>query len=308
PPCTTAQRGEIAVALPMRHAGVQAVALRYELQGPADAPVVLVAGGISAHRHVSASAQFPEKGWANELVAPGRTLDPARFRVLADAADQADAAALLLDALEIGRLHAFVGYSYGAMVGLQFGARHPACLRHLVAVSGVHRPHPYACAWRALQRRAVALGQLQCADAAGLALARQFAMLSYRTPEEFGERFDSAPEIVNGRVRCAAEDYLDAAGAQYVARTPVTAFLRLSESIDLHRIDPAAVQVPVTVVAVEGDRLVPLTDSVNLVEGLAGRGQLRVLRSPYGHDAFLKETDRIDLILAAVLRGTGAAA
>jgi len=31
PPCTTAQRGEIAVALPMRHAGVQAVALRYEL-------------------------------------------------------------------------------------------------------------------------------------------------------------------------------------------------------------------------------------------------------------------------------------
>jgi Homoserine acetyltransferase len=322
PPCTTAQRGEIAVALPMRHAGVQAVALRYELQGPADAPVVLVAGGISAHRHVSASAQFPEKGWANELVAPGRTLDPARFRVLAfdyvaadgrldvpvDTADQADAAALLLDALEIGRLHAFVGYSYGAMVGLQFGARHPARLRHLVAVSGVHRPHPYACAWRALQRRAVALGQLQCADAAGLALARQFAMLSYRTPEEFGERFDSAPEIVNGRVRCAAEDYLDAAGAQYVARTPVTAFLRLSESIDLHRIDPAAVQVPVTVVAVEGDRLVPLTDSVNLVEGLAGRGQLRVLRSPYGHDAFLKETDRIDLILAAVLRGTGAAA
>ena len=108
-------------------------------------------------------------------------------------------------------------------------------------------------------------------------------------------------------MRCAAEDYLDAAGAQYVARTPVTAYLRLSESIDLHRLDPASVSVPVSVVAVEGDRLVPLADSVNLVEGLAGRGQLRVLRSPYGHDAFLKETDRIDLILAAVLRGTGAA-
>ena len=31
----------------------------------------------------------------------------------------------------------------------------------------------------------MALGQLQCADAQGLSLARQFAMLSYRTPEEF---------------------------------------------------------------------------------------------------------------------------
>ncbi len=318
----TAHRGEVAVVLPLRHAGVRTVVLRYEIQGPAGAPVVLVAGGISAHRHVSASPAFPEKGWADALVAAGRTLDPAAFRVLAfdyvgadgrldaplDTADQADAAARLLDELEIDRLHAFVGYSYGAMVGLQFAARHPARLRRLVAVSGAHRPHPYASAWRALQRRAVALGQLQCADAAGLALARQFAMLSYRTPEEFGERFDSAPEIINGRVRCAAEDYLDAAGAQYVARTPVTAYLRLSESIDLHRLEPSAVQVPVTVVAVEGDRLVPLADSVNLVEGLAGRGQLRVLRSPYGHDAFLKETDRIDLILAAVLRGNGAAA
>ena len=318
----SAHRGEIALALPMRHAGVRQVLLRYEVQGPAGAPVVFIAGGISAHRHASASAAFPEPGWANTLVAAGRTLDPAGHRILAidyvgadgrldapiDTTDQADAIAALLDALEIERLQAFVGYSYGAMVGLQFAARHPQRLQRLVAVSGAHRPHPYASAWRALQRRAVALGQLQCADAQGLALARQFAMLSYRTPEEFGERFDSAPEIVNGRVRCAAEDYLDAAGAQYVARTPVTAYLRLSESIDLHRLDPAAVGVPVSVVAVEGDRLVPLSDSVALVEGLQGRGQLRVLRSPYGHDAFLKETDRIDLILAAVLRGTGASA
>jgi homoserine O-acetyltransferase len=63
--------------------------------------------------------------------------------------------------------------------------------------------------------------------------------------------------------------------------------------------------VPTLVVAVEGDRLVPLSDSVALVEGLGALGQLRVLRSPYGHDAFLKETDRIDGILAGVLRQPG---
>ncbi|WP_407352465.1 homoserine O-succinyltransferase [Luteimonas sp. R10] len=317
-----AARGSVEVDLALRHAGTRRVRLAWEIQGAAGAPVVLVAGGISAHRHVASSSAFPERGWVQDLVAAGRALDPAHCRILAfdyvgadgrldapiDTADQADAVAALLDALRIPRLQAFVGYSYGALVGLQLAARHPARLERLVAVSGAHRAHPYAAAWRALQRRAVALGQLQCADLQGLSLARQFAMLSYRTEEEFGERFDAPPEIVNGRVRVAAEDYLDAAGAQYVARTPVTAWLRLSESIDLHRVDPAAVRVPTTVVAVEGDRLVPLSDSVALVEGLGRRGRLRVLRSPYGHDAFLKETDRIDALLRSALHNEGEAA
>lgn len=314
-----AVRGNVDLVLPMRHAGVRSVRVAFEAVGPAGAPVVLVAGGISAHRHVAASARFPETGWANDLVGAGRTLDPAHRRILAfdyvgadgtldapiDPADQADAVAGLLDALDIDALDAFVGYSYGALVGLQLAANHPRRVRRLVAASGAHRPHPYAAAWRALQRKAVELGQLQCADGQGLSLARQFAMLSYRTPAEFEQRFDAAPELVHGRVRVAAEDYLDAVGARYVGRTPLTAFLRLSESIDLQRVDPAQVRIPTTVVAVEGDWLVPLSDAVALVEGLGTLGKLRLLRSRYGHDAFLKDTDRIDAILASALRDNG---
>ena len=310
------RRGSIDAVLATRHAGTRKLRLNYELVGPADAPVVFVAGGISAHRHVAANALDAAPGWAEGLVDAGRALDPSRVRLLAfdyigacggidapiDPADQADAVALLLDALGIDVLEAFVGYSYGALVGLQLAARHPQRLRKLIAVSGAHRAHPYAAAWRALQRKAVALGQLQCADEQGLSLARQFAMLSYRTPEEFGERFDAAPTLCNGHVRVAAEDYLDVAGAKFVARVSATAWLRLSESIDLHRVDPAKIHVPTTVVAVEGDRLVPMSDAVALVEGLGLNGRLRVLRSQYGHDAFLKETDRIDALLVGELQ------
>lgn len=313
-------RGRLDVVLATRHAGPREVALHFELVGPAGAPVVFVAGGISAHRHVATNALDGAPGWAEGLLDAGRTLDPAHVRILAfdyvgadgsidapiDTADQADAVALLLDALGIDALEGYIGYSYGALVGLQLAVRHPQRLRRLVAVSGVHRPHPYAAAWRALQRKAVALGRLQCADEQGLSLARQFAMLSYRTPEEFAERFDAPPAICNGQVRVAAEDYLEAAGAKFVARVSPVAWLRLSESIDLHRVDPAQVGVPVTVIAVEGDRLVPMADAVELIEGLAGRGRLRVLRSPFGHDAFLKETDRIDALLASELFGAGA--
>ena len=310
-----AVRGEVAVVLPMRHAGTRRLRLAWELRGPAGAPVVLVAGGISADRHLVTCATFPARGWADAVAGAGTALDPARTRLLSfdhvganglldapiDTADQADAAALLLDALGIARLHAFVGYSYGAMVGLQFAARHGGRLGRLVAVSGAHRAHPWAAAWRALQRKALALGQLQCADDQGLSLARQFAMLGYRSPGEFAERFDAPPVVANGRVRVAAEDYLDAAGARFVARTPVVAWQRLSESIDLHRMDPAAVRVPTTVVAVDGDQLVPLSDAVDLVEGIGAAARLRVLRSPHGHDAFLKGGARIDAILRSAL-------
>lgn len=308
------QRGELHVELPLRHAGARAVTLSYEILGDRTQPAVFVAGGISAHRHLAASDAFAEAGWWEQQVGPGKPLDPREHCLIAfdwigadgsldvplDPADQADAIAALLDALRVQRLRAFVGCSYGAMVGLQFASLHGSRLEQLVAISGVHRAHPYASAWRALQRRAVALGALQCDETHGLALARQFAILSYRTPEEFAARFEPA-QVSEGRVRVGAEDYLDHCGATYVARTSPTAYLRLSESIDLQDVDPGSIRLPVTVVAVAEDRLVPVSDSYDLVERLRGETRLRVVRSLYGHDAFLKEEQAIATILGEAL-------
>jgi homoserine O-acetyltransferase/O-succinyltransferase len=308
----SAIRGTVRATLPLRYASARTVGIAYELVGPADAPVVLIAGGISAHRHVVASDSFPEPGWWQNQSGAG--LDTGRVRLLAidwlgadgtldaaiDSADQADAIAAVLDALAIDTLVAYIGSSYGAMVGLQFAARNPQRLGRLIAISGAHRSHPYASAWRALQRQAVALGQLQCDESQGLALARQLAMLSYRTPTEFAERFVDAPTLVHGRVRVAAEDYLEHCAASWTARTSSTAFLRLSESIDLHRVDPREVTVPTTVVAIAEDRLVPLEDLFALSEALP-HGEIRVLRSKFGHDAFLTETAEIGSLLKAAL-------
>ena len=317
-----AVRGQFECRLSLRHAGVQRVSLRYERLGAATLPTVLVAGGISAGRHVAAGATFDAPGWWDAQVGTGRALDPAHCSVLAidwlgadgaldvpiDPADQADAIAALLDALGIEVLEAFVGCSYGAMVGLQFGARHDARLRHLVAISGTHRAHPYASAWRALQRRAIALGALQCDERDGVVLARQLAVLSYRTPEEFDARFGAA-QVVVGRVRVAAEDYLDHVGDRHAARTTATAFVRLSESIDLQDVAPENIRVATTVVAVAEDRLLPIEDAFTLVERLRTGApprspKLRVLRSRYGHDAFLKETDAIAGVLREALAAT----
>ncbi|WP_425511213.1 homoserine O-succinyltransferase MetX [Pseudomarimonas salicorniae] len=310
-----AERYLLAIDLPMRHAGLRRVSLRVECVGPAHAPAVWVAGGISANRHVLANALDGFDGWWQGCAGPGHALDPRRHRLLSfdwvgadgdldapiDTADQADAIALALDALGIARLHAFVGASYGGMVALQFAARHPLRVARLAVISAADRPHPFASAFRALQRQVVALGQLQCADELGLSLARQLAMLSYRSPREFGQRFDAPARIEGGRACCAAEDYLQACGQKYVARWSATAFLRLSESIDLHHVDPAAVHAPTSLLAVEGDWLAPPEQLEALAGRLAGAARLQTITSAYGHDAFLKEPQAIDALLRHTL-------
>jgi homoserine O-acetyltransferase len=310
-----AGREAFAATLELRHAGSRRVQLRYEWQGPEDAPLLVVAGGISAHRHVGACAAFPEPGWWPQQAGEGLALDTTRFRLLAvdwlgadgtldapiDSADQADAIAAVLDRIGARRVAAFVGCSYGAMVGLQFAARHGERLGKLVAISGGAGAHPYASAWRSLQRRILALGRSEGGSREALSLARQLALLSYRTPEEFAERFDAPVALVDGRARCAAEDWLEARGNHYVARTAPTAFARLSESIDLHALDAEEVKAPVVLVAVEEDRLVPKADLVALAESLPCTQRLHLLRSRFGHDAFLTEHEAIARILRDAL-------
>lgn len=303
-------RGVERVRLDLRHAGPRDVEIRWELCGPVGAPLLIVAGGISAHRHVIANAADAAEGWwqaQSPLLARHRVLaidwlgDGDGLEVAIDSADQADAIAAVIDALGLPKAHAFIGASYGAMVGLQFAARHAGKVERVVAISGAHRAHPWASALRSVQRRIVELG-LQHDDAeGGLSLARQLAMLSYRTPREFGERFATpASATADAGVQCASDDYLDACGERILSRFDAASYCRLSASIDLHAIAPESVRVPLSVIAIDSDMLVPREDLAELAVR-APDAWLQVVASRFGHDAFLKETAAIAAALHAAL-------
>ena len=311
------QRGTCRVTLTPKYGdGPRLVNVSYSWIGAIGAPTVIVQGGISADRDVTVLDEHATPGWWQALVGVDAAIDVTRWRVLAidwlDAAqigehavsstDQADAVAALLQTLGVARAHAFVGSSYGAMVALAFGARHPRLVGKLVLLAGAHRAHPLSTAQRSVQRGIVRLGQASGQGREALALARQLAITTYRGSTEFGQRFAGVAEFRDERFHFPVEDYLEHQGLRFVERFDADRFLALSESIDLHQVDPTLVTVPTTVIAVEGDRLVPLSDAVTLVEGLGLNGSLRVLRSRYGHDAFLKEGDRIDALLGAALR------
>jgi homoserine O-acetyltransferase len=148
-----------------------------------------------------------------------------------------------------------------------------------------------------LQRHAIELGERLGSAQAGVALARKLAILSYRTPEEFAERFKSPVVIEGDRALASAEPYLNHMGERHSVRMSAVAYRRLSESIDLHRIDPARLAVPSTFVAITSDQLVP-TGSIELLARAVPQGRFVSLPSIYGHDAFLKE----DRAIAAIIR------
>ncbi|MBB5207137.1 homoserine O-succinyltransferase MetX [Chiayiivirga flava] len=320
PPATVALRGTHEIVLALRHAGSRRVRIAWELQGAVDAPLLIVQGGISAHRHAAASARFAEPGWWAGQCGETRALDTARYRVLAidwlgadgaldcciDPADQADAIAAVLDTLAIARAHAYIGASYGAMVGLQFAARHPARLGRLIAISGAHRSHPQTTALRVIQRRIVALGRSEGTAREALALARALAVVGYRSAEEFDARFAALPAVDADSARFGVEDYFDAIGPRFVARFSPVAYTRLSESIDLQQVDPASITVPTDLVAVTQDQIVPCSDIDALALGIAAACRVHRIDSLYGHDAFLKEPVQIDRVLRAALRGDAA--
>jgi len=294
--------------------------LAWRLVGDARLPLVVAVGGISAHRRVFDEAQ-PTAGWWHEVVGPGRALDTHRCRVLGidylggsgestrpacsatppclSSYDQAEALRLLLDHLGIAKVSSILGASYGGMVALAFGERYPERVGRLIVISAADRSHPMATAWRCVQRRTVRFAIQVGQPAAGLELARALAMATYRSAEEFAARFADAPRQIDGQFVFPVEEYLFARGRDYAGKYQPEAFLCLSQSIDLHRVDASRINVPTSVVAVREDQLVPIEDMRALVARLPS-ARLHEISSPHGHDAFLKEAGQLRPIFGCV--------
>jgi homoserine O-acetyltransferase len=319
----TVREGVMALTNPyvLQHGGVLADArMAYRLVGRAGQPVVLAIGGISGHRRVCAE----DRGWWSPVVGAGCALDPQQFQVLGidylggsgdstaptaqqsvptlSAYDQARAIVQVLDALAIPMLHAVIGASYGGQVALALTQLAPSRVRRALVLSVAHRSHPMAQALRSVERAMVRFGQQHQDAVGGLKLARALAMCTYRTRREFSERFSGLATLVDDRLTLPVESYLFARGDAYVERYRPESFLALSESIDLFTIDPTTITVPVTVVAVPEDELVPFSDSETLVR-LLPKGRLERLPSLFGHDAFLKEGQLLKPIFSDCLHG-----
>jgi homoserine O-acetyltransferase/O-succinyltransferase len=310
--------GEVA----LHHGGrLTGVRLGWRLVGPANAPVVCALGGISAGRYVCLCDR-EHSGWWSDFAGPARPIDTHRYRVLSfdylggsgettgprssesfpsiSSYDQAELLIRLLNHLGIVALRAIAGGSYGGMVALAFGERYPERAGRLIVLCAADRPHPLATAWRSVQREIVRLTLQSGRGGDGLKLARALAMSTYRSSEELAARFSGPPAHESDRFVFPIERDLLARGRDYAARHRPEAFVCLSESIDLHRVDASRIFIPTIAIAIREDQLVPVADVRGMVARL-GAGRFHEISSIYGHDAFLKESQQLRGVFAAAL-------
>jgi homoserine O-acetyltransferase len=157
-------------------------------------------------------------------------------------------------------------------------------------------------ALRSLQRRIVELGLDSGRVAEAMNIARGLAMTSYRTATEFAERFTEAtPPSREWTADFSVDRYLRHCGERFVNTMTPERFLALSLSADLHRIDPTRVRTRTTIVAAEGDTVVPRPQLEALASRIGADAELVDLPTRVGHDAFLVETDGVSSILSKVL-------
>jgi len=296
-PLEPVRHGRCSVPLRSSDNGIDAVvAIDWVLRGDIRHPLRVVLGGISAGADVAgwwpqqAAARGPLAAgpvallgidWIGELPPGWRCVTPQ---------DQAAAIAGLLDALGIERLDAIVGASYGGAVALAFAERFASRSERALVLCAAHRPSPMAQAQRALQRQVLQFGIDHGDRTAGLALARALAMTTYRSEAEFSARFDATPQWQDGRWQTAVEQYLGARGAEFAGRFDAGRYRVLSESLDLHSVDPSRISIPLHLLAIREDRLVPASDIAALADRSHGPTRLRCISSLAGHDGFLTET------------------
>lgn len=302
------------------------VAWRLTSARTANAPIVAALGGISASRVVFSAGGAGNQGWWNGVVGQGCPVDADQFAILGfdflggsgdttgpkagdshfpsiSAFDQAEVLHRVIAHLGAGRLHAIVGASYGGMVALAFAERYPDEVGHIVSISAADHTHPMATAWRSVQRAIVKHAAARGEGGEGLKLARALAMATYRSPAEFAARFGGPPTRTEHGFRFPVESYLFARGDSYAQRYIPEAFVCLSESIDLHVVEPGKIRVPTTLIGVIEDQLVPIADLRSLRDRLAASCTLTELSSLYGHDAFLKEVEALRPVIAKALTG-----
>jgi homoserine O-acetyltransferase len=288
--------------------------VRAVLSGPQGSPLIVALGGISADADV-ASDSGGRRGWWS-LFEPSSPLGHYRVLGIDFAGDDSGTYApsphiqshIIDAALRVfGETAPFavIGASYGGMVALAWAERvhRPDCL--LVIISADDEPHPAATAIRGLQRRMVDVGlRYDCADEA-LAIARGLAMVGYRSPQEFRERFKGGISGSDPLGPSEPGNYLLSRGSAFLGRMSPGRYLSLSASIDRQRVNVANISNPALLIGVDEDQIVPPVQMEAMARRWGGPAKLKSIQSTFGHDAFLKEVETLAPIINDFLEGNG---
>jgi len=303
----------------------QDIQLSYQVFGKKlhTAPIILVNHALTGNSNVTG-----ENGWWSALIGEEKCIDTNKYTILAFnipgnghdkfvienykdfvAGDVARMFLLGLEQLKIERLFALIGGSLGGGIAWEMAALHPTLTEHLIPVASDWKSTDWLIANCQIQEQFLVNSKQPVHD------ARMHAMLCYRTPASFKERFKRSTneelQVFN------VESWLMHHGDKLQERFQLSAYKlmnQLLKTIDVTRdgeenfIKLQNSDTNIHIIGVDSDMFFTAQENKDTFKQLA-QAKSNVtygeVQSLHGHDAFLIEFDQMEKLLTGIFNANG---
>ena len=293
--------------------------LSYQLFGLelGTAPVVLVNHALTANSNV-----VGKNGWWKEVIGKNKTIDTAKFTIIAFnipgngydgllidnykdfvTKDIANMFLLALKKLRISKLHAIVGGSLGGGIAWEMAVINPDIAKHIIPIAADWKSTDWLIANCCIQEQFLLNSSNPVHD------ARMHAMMCYRTPASYKSKFNRS--IHKDLNIFNIESWLFHHGKKLQKRFQLSAYkmmnhlLRTIEATNSENYldNLSKIRAQIHIVAIDSDLFFLATENKETHKELS-KTSVEVfyneIKSIHGHDAFLIEFDQLDKILRPI--------
>lgn len=282
------------------------------------APVVLINHALTGN-----SQLIGDKGWWNSLVGENKTIDTLKYTVLAfnvpgngfdtsiienyldfNARDMAKIFLEGIKILKINQLYALIGGSVGGGIAWEMVALDPKITQHLIPIATDWKATDWLIANCYLQEQILNNSSKPIED------ARVHAMLCYRSPESFKEKFQRSKNedlaVFN------IESWLEHHGQKLQKRFQLSAYKlmnQLLKTIDVTRGRGSFEEVflnleaNIHIIGINSDLFFSIKENWETYQELTKHNKnvsYQEIKSIHGHDAFLIEFEQLDHLLEGI--------
>jgi len=284
------------------------------------APIVLVNHALTGNAQVTG-----ENGWWNDLIGEGKTIDTTKYSVLAfnvpgngndsfnienykdfTARDVARIFLIGIEDLKIQQLYAIIGGSVGGGIAWEMLALEPNITKHLIPIATDWKSTDWMIANCFLQEQILNNSSKPIED------ARIHAMLCYRSPESFKEKFQRT--INQELLIFNIESWLAHHGDKLQKRYQLASYKlmnQLLKTIDITRNGEdfqtlmSKTNADIHIIAIDSDLFFTPKENRETFQELKKFKEnvfYSEINSVHGHDAFLIEYKQLDNLLAGIFQ------
>ena len=282
------------------------------------APIVLVNHSLTGDANLTGDG-----GWWTEIIGKGKIIDTDKYTILGfnipgngvkgqifnkpedfHTGDIASLFLLGLSNLKIKKLYALIGGSIGGGIAWEMAAISKDITKFLVPIAADWKANDWIIANTFLQKRIIENSKKPLQD------ARIHAMLTYRTPQSFENRFGRTLNKEQGIFNI--ESWLIYHGEKLQKRFQIKAYIMMNHllsSINIEREGEIALNIikniksEIHMVAIDSDLFfTPIEDqkTFNSCKKVKKNIYYHEIKSLHGHDAFLIESQSMEKILSKI--------